>query len=294
MNFLGLDIGATKIRYVIWDNRQNRILKEEEIKYQRRVKPEFLRVLNFIKENLKKEEIGFKRIGIGVAGVIKNGRLTDTPNFPALLGFKIIRELNNVFKTTVIADNDARVFTYAEAVAGVAKNYQSVIGLTLGTGLGGGIVIDKKIYHGRGGAGEIGRMVFPIFNSHPPIFNFKEAEDLCSEKFFKLKAVQDPLAAEIKAREGDKKYRKIYEEFGENVGLVIANIIHILDPSAIVLGGGLSHAYDLFIKSARDQAKKLTADFFSRATPILKSRFGKSSGAVGAALLAGENFRENY
>lgn len=281
---LGLDIGATKIRYLIWDGRRSKILIDREIKYAKRTRPEFVKTLKAVVADLQAKKINYGKIGVGIAGIIQKNRLSNTPNFLALEGLDIAAMIKKIFGKTPIVENDARAFAYAEALVGVGKKYRSVVGLTLGTGLGGGIVIDKKIYHGRGGAGEIGH-IFIKSEIRNPKSKTKEAEDLASEKFFKSRGIKDPFAVEIKARAGDRKARKIYEEYGVNLGLIIADVINTLDPEAVVLGGGLAHAYDLFIKPVRRAIKHLSVDPAAKNTPILKSRFGKSGGAVGAALL---------
>lgn len=278
MNSLGLDIGATKIRYLIWDNRRSKILVNREIRYKERTRKDFLRTLRRISVSLKKEGFYFDKIGIANAGIVdKTGRLVYSPNYPAILNLNLRKAAKNILGKSPLIDNDANAFALAEAIAGAAKKYKYVVGLTLGTGLGGGIVFNKKLYRGKaGGAGEIGRL---------KLGNGKEAEDIGSSKFFQSKSIQNHSALELKARAGQTKARIIYKEFGENLGFIIANVINILDPEVIVLGGGISRAYDLFIEPTLVSAKKLIANPLSRNTPILKSKFGESSGALGAALL---------
>lgn len=282
---LGLDIGASKIRYAVFDAKKRKLLLSKQLKYRRRTRGEFLKTLNEISRDKELNKLNFRKIGAGIAGIIKSGKLLYSPNFPNLKEINLIKEIKKNWNRPVVIENDANCFAYAEIILGAGKKYSNIVGLTLGSGLGGGIIINKKIYHGRGGAGEIGHTLIKILNPKSKILNPIEAEDLVSEKFFRKLGIKNTVELKLKAEKGDKKAKRIFENFGRNLGIVIANIVDILDPDVIVLGGGLSGAYNLFIRETKKTAKKFIVNPKSKNIPILKSRLGKSAGAIGVTLL---------
>jgi len=278
MNILGLDIGACKIFYIVYNSKTKRVVFESEKKYKQKTRREFI---TQIKEILQKgREYKVKKIGVCIAGIVNRGRLVYSPNFKALENLN----LNKLFPQGTMFENDANCFALAESVLGVGrgKKWYSILGLTLGSGLGGGFIfklpnancqLPTAIYHGAFGGGiEIGHTIMQIKNI--------EAEELCSEKFFTRKGL-DPKEEEIKARKGNKKSLRIYQEFGKNLGIFCANMINILEPEIIVFGGGISSAFDLFESSLKQKAKKFIVNPKNR-TKFLKSVLHPRAGAMGA------------
>ncbi len=273
MNILGLDIGATKIYYLVYNYPQKRIIYQNKLVYPDLTRNSFETVIDKIKAETKK--FNYSKVGIGVAGKVKNNRIIYFPNFPALLNlnFKKYFPIERIY-----FENDANCFSLAEAKIGAGKKYNLIVGFTLGTGFGSGIIFNQKIYHGAFlGGGEMGHTIVDMQK-------MQELEDYCSAKFFKSKSV-NPEIEENKAKAGNKKSIKIFEEYGKNLGIAIANIVNILDPEAVILGGGISKAYSLFISQAKKTAKKLIAYPESRKVKILKSKLGKAAGALGAVLI---------
>ena len=272
---LGLDVGASKIYYVVLQNKQR--LTEGELKLTSRTHQTFLKLCHEIGQQIKKLNITVEKVGVGLPGIVEGGKLSYAPNFPELTKLELAQELKKLFNAKVILTNDANAFTFAEATLGAAKGLKNVAGLTLGSGLGGGLVIDGQPYLGKGGAEEVGHMILNLRGK-------KEAEDLASAKFFK-KFGRTPDELRQAAEAGDAKAKKAFQEFGQNLGIVIANLVNLIDPEAIVLGGGITGAYNLFI----DQTKKTAAQFIAnpknKDVKILKTTLGPAAGAIGAALL---------
>jgi len=272
---LGIDVGASKINYVLL-KEDERVL-EGEFPSLPQTKENFLQVCQKISQEIK--SVPVEKIGIGLPGTIhKDESLDFAPNFPALAGWNIKKELKKIFTTPVVIFNDAKAFIYAEAKLGAAQNFQHAVGLTLGSGLGLGIIINSTLYLGKGYAGELAHTLVDIDRN-------KEAEDLVSTKFFKDLKV-DPIKLYQKAKAGSSKAKEIFKNFGQNLGVVIANVVNMLNPEVVVIGGGLSHSYEYFSESARETAQKLIVNPESKKVLILKARLGSSAGAVGAALLA--------
>jgi len=276
MSTLGVDVGASKVHYVVLENG-GKIAEGKFTIPQKKDLQSLLSIFKQIKEELQEKGTDITEVGVGLPGIIEEGKLVFAPNFPNLLGVPLYEELRKLFKTPVVLNNDANAFTYAEVVQGAVEGLQNVIGLTLGSGLGGGLVIEGKLYVGRGGA-EIGHTVLNLRDD-------QEAEELVSSKLF-TKQGRDPVNTQKDAESGNEEAQNMYMEFGRNLGHLVANLVNILDPEAIVLGGGLSEAYDLFIKSAKETAAKHIVNPKSKDIPIRKSTLGRASGAIGAALLA--------
>ena len=176
MTTLGLDVGASKIYYVVLQNKQR--LTEGELKLTSRTHQTFLKLCREIGQQIKKLNITVEKVGVGLPGIVEGGKLSYAPNFPELTKLELAQELKKLFNAKVILTNDANAFTFAEATLGAAKGLKNVAGLTLGSGLGGGLVIDGQPYLGKGGAEEVGHMILNLRGK-------KEAEDLASAKFFK-------------------------------------------------------------------------------------------------------------
>ncbi len=276
MPILGIDAGASKIHYLVLDGEQRPL--EGELKISTPTKDTFINLCQKIKEEIQQRGIKIEKVGIGLPGTVENGILTYVPNFPALEGWNAGNELFKIFAVPVIVFNDAKAFVFAETSLGAAKNVKNVIGLTLGSGLGGGLYINGALYVGKGAAGEVGHEIVDLPNKG-------EAEDFVSAKFFQ-RSSQDPNTLREKAEAGDENAKQLFREFGQNLGVIVANLVNLLDPETIVLGGGISGAYDLFIKETRETVAKFVVNPSSKSIPVLRSALGPSAGAVGAALLA--------
>ena len=183
-----------------------------------------------------------EKIGIGVPSVVdvKKGIVYDTQNIPSWKEVHLKEYLEDVFKVPVAINNDANC--YAMGVYGKypkdAKP-ESLVVVTLGTGVGTGIVIDGKLYSGANcGAGEIGCMPF------------KDSiiEDYCSKKFFTAMGI-DGRTLSKRAKEGDQDAIIAYDEFGKNMGALICAVLYSYDPSHIALGGGIANSYPYFCQA---------------------------------------------
>lgn len=276
MTTLGLDVGASKIYYVVLEREKR--LTEGEFRLTSKTSRAFLKLCQEINQRLQKQGTTIEKVGIGLPGIVEGEKLSYAPNFPKLTKLNLVQELEKVFGVKVVMTNDANAFTFAEATKGAAKDLRSVLGLTLGTGLGGGLVIDGKPYVGKGGAEEIGHMILGLRGE-------KEAEDIASAKFFK-KFGQTPDDLRQKAESGDAGAKEAFREFGKNLGIVVANLVNLIDPEAIVLGGGVANAYGLFISEVKKTAAQRIVNPKSKDVKILKTALGPAAGAIGAALLA--------
>ena len=290
---VGVDVGSTKTSFVLLE--EGRVISSRKILTPRNKKE----IVKIIKENTDgfKKEIPKQKIegvGIGIAGPLNKERtlILNPPNLKILTNFPLAKivEKNLGIKTKM--ENDVKCFTLAEAIMGAGKGYDSVLGLTLGSGIGGGFVFKNingklEIWKGMfGGAGEVGHMTIKMDGEKCSCGNLGCFENYASEKFFDM----PPLEIEKRAKEGEKYAKTIYQEFGRNLGTGLANLINILDPEVVVIGGGIAKAWPLFLNAAKTEIKKRVLSIESKKSVKIKiSKLGDSAGAIGAALLL-----ENY
>jgi len=202
-------------------------------------------------------------IGCGIGGALdlEKGIILSWSNIKFLDKLNIKSWLKKQFNYEVRIDNDAKCFIRAEYLFGAGKGYKNIVGITLGTGVGGGIIIGGKMVYGENGsAGEIGHMI---------INNGKDLEETTVKQMRKLKFSK--IAA---------------KEFEKNLGIGLANIINILDPEIIIIGGGAAKTVEAFILKARKIAEKfIVSPQAEKNVKILKGKLGENAGAIGAAAL---------
>lgn len=255
MKALGIDIGGGSIKAVYFDNSK--------------IKSFFLRTPQTRKEfealigGLILENGGAKldRIGFGVPGQVSRETLTPlrVSKLPYLKGFnfgKFVRSLK-LSKTAVKIDNDVDCCMHAELKFGAARKYKNSVLIAIGSGIGGAIVIDGKIYHGIGSAGEIGQNIL--------------------DRGLKY----EQLAGGNTLRKFDKKELDRVRYY---TGIACANIINLLNPEAIILSGGVAFSNSI-IPGARKVMLNHIVRLDARKTPITLGEMGEFGGAIGAAWL---------
>jgi glucokinase len=236
---LGVDIGATKIHLGIVQD--NKVIKESKFStHSSASKNDIVRNLIEGIEALGIQD--FQGIGIGVPGLVddKNGIVYDLLNIPSWKEVPLKMYLEDHFNIPVKVTNDANVFVLGEKIFGEGKKFRNIVGITMGSGFGTGIIANNELYSGTlSSAGEIG--CIPYLD--------KTIEDYCSGKFFK--ELYNLNGAEVLARaeKGDKKALVILEEFGKHLGNAVKLIMYALSPEAIFLGGSVSKSFKYFEKS---------------------------------------------
>jgi glucokinase len=291
---IGLDVGGTKIHSVVaeWDKDFLRTRKVPKILQSRRVAIKnkrseskfFGEIIGEISEHLA--EFGknnVARVGVGIAGPLSKEKVSlPSANLP-LKNFPTLATLKRKFSVPVYVDNDANCFAWAEHLFGAAAGSSSTVGVTLGTGVGGGIVLEQGetptpfLWEGyRGSAAEIGDMILDGKHSF---------EDLCSSHAQYLWHGEEPIVVERRAFDGDKKAKATYAEYGRWLGVGIANIVSVLDPEFVVVGGSIAKAWPLFRKEMQRTAKKYIFSTLSKKIKIVRAKLGDDAGAIGAAYL---------
>jgi len=246
MKVIGIDIGGTSINSAVVS--ENKFEKEIHEKINAKgEREEILNHLFSIIDRLIDKDI--KAIGIGSPGIIdtKKGIISEIINIPSFNGIPLKQILEKKYNIPVIIDNDANCFALGNKYFGKAKPYQNIVALILGTGLGAGIIIDNKLYHGNSGnAGEFGAI---IFKEHHVAY-------YCSGQYFQDEFSTTGEELYKKAEKKDEKALEIFEEFGNNLGKVLSIIVHSIDPEIIILGGSISKAYKFFKNSMTESLKK--------------------------------------
>jgi glucokinase len=278
---IGIDIGATKISFVLLEKRK--AIKKKKIATPK-TKAKFIQE---IKNNLK-DFPKTNKIGLAVAGILdfKKRVVLESPNLKYLNNFPLIKVLEKELKAKIVMENDANCFALAEAILGAGKNKNIVLGITLGSGLGGGLVINKKIYQGAfKTAIEPGHQTINFNGPKCICGNIGCWEEYCSAKFFKRKGFSAQKLAE-KAKQKDKKALAIFQEYGKYLGIGLVNIIDLIEPEIIVIGGGISQAWPYFLKEAKKETnQRVISPLAKKYTKIEISKWGEFSGAIGAGVI---------
>ncbi len=280
---IGIDLGASKIEYVLLDQKGKEIIRERE-----NSPTEYISTLNSIEKIINKLDKKFNNkfeVGICHPGSIsnENGLLKNAHNSPWLNEKHFQSDISKKLNRNVFCENDANCFALSESIDGSAKHYNIVFGIILGSGCGGGLVVNKKIVKGANNlAGEWGHNNLTFGN----VENYLSGLSLSYR--FKKKFNKNLKANEIFElfRKKDKEAELIISEYKNNLSISLSSIINILDPDAIVFGGGVSNEID-FLDEIKEKIEKiLNEDKIN--TVLIKPMYGDASGVRGAARLGRE------
>lgn len=275
---IGIDIGGTNMKAVLWNGKK--IIMDSSLATPKDTIDHLTIMVSALIEPLleqaKSLKVKVSGIGLSVAGAhdFKNGIITKSPNIPLLDGLELGKILENKLEVKVKMDNDGNCFIRAEAKIGAGKKHENIYGIVIGTGIGGSWYFNKEAYQGKhGGAGEPGAMLIDFTNK------------ITLEEAYQKLNQNNALNLATEAYRGDELARRAYEEIGTLIGIASANIINILDPEIIIIGGGTLRAGDLFLNQAKKTMSEYILNPNSKKTKIIKGKLGKDAGAIGAALL---------
>jgi glucokinase len=245
MEVIGVDIGGTTIHIGLVQN--NLIKRETKIFVDRTAEAAVTlqSLVQLIRQNLTKNTAA---IGIGVPAIVDpdNGIVYDVQNIPNWKEIPLKKILEKEFKIPVFINNDANCFALGEFTYGKSKNYRNVIGLSLGTGIGMGIIINKELYNGvLCGAGEIGMLGYKdsIIENYSGSFFFLKNYNATAKK----------LA--LDAKKGEPTALEAFNEYGKHLGETIKSLVYLFAPEVIILGGSISKAYPYFKNSMLESLK---------------------------------------
>jgi glucokinase len=286
---IGIDLGGTKIAAAL-ATPSGRILTDVNIP------TEAHKGKKQVIENIKKSVYALIRgqrtqiscIGIGVPGPIlyDKGIVIEPPNLPGWKRVNLKKILEKEFKVPVHVDNDANCAALAEAYFGAGKRARHFIYITISTGIGGGIIINRKIYRGAtGSAGEFGHMVIDSRGFTCGCGNVGCFEALASGTAIKKRAGMDAISVELAARQGDKKALRVIEETAHYLAIGIANLVNIFNPELVILGGGVSQMRELLLNPIRKEFKKYALTLPAKSVKIIRAKLRTEAGVLGAVAL---------
>jgi len=272
--YIGIDIGGTSI--VAARFSESELLERAEVPTGADRPAELIMesLYEAIALVMTDEVVG---IGIGMPGFmnVETGEILQINNIPSFNGFAIKPRVEERFNLPAFQNNDANCFALGETYYGAGKKYTNLVGITLGTGLGGGIILDRKIHTGlMGGAGELGCVPF-----HGGI-----SEDICSAALFKNKYKTTGTELYKKAKAGDQESLAVFDELAQNIGELIRIVMYVLAPEAFVIGGSVANSWDLLEKPLREEVNKFLVPMISSKVDLVPAQLD-NAGLYGAAAL---------
>jgi len=285
-------------------NLEGKIISKSEKKFPRGTKSQ--KILGLIKKSVDRliQETNLLGIGIGISGFVNLEN--EISIYSPILNWEnvnLAKPLEEKYGVPVFISNDVNTLTLTEKWYGAGKNYKNFICVTVGEGIGSGIVIDGKLYTGAiGGAGEIGhicisrngpkcrcgeRGCLEVFASD--YFLIREAKKAIARG---RRTFNEPTPKKLleAAKRGDPTAKDIFKKMGKNLGIGVKNTVNILNPEAIILGGERMDAYEFFSPSFEEAVKRHSFPEEAKKLDILPAKFGKEGWVIGAAALVIRDF----
>ncbi len=305
---VGVDVGGTNIKLGLVNSR-GRILVRNNLSTKSlvRSKSELISVLACaISELIKKSFIKPKEIlgiGIGLPGLVnaQKGTVLNLTNIPDCQNIPLAKILRTKLGVPVAIDNDVNLVALGEWQYGAGKGFANVFCLTLGTGVGGGMVLDNKLYRGEGfSAGELGHV--PL-NEEGPVCNCGGRACLeryvgnrflleKARKIFNNKKITLEKVARFAAR-GNRQALRFWEETAAYIGLGLVSVVNLFNPKRIVVGGGVAHNWPFLFKTVKATLEKRAMKIPSRMVTIVKAQLGNDAGIIGARVLLESSVKVN-
>ncbi len=285
--FIGLDVGGTKIEGILVNENMKAIKRARRATEAEKNRERVISNIAAVVEELG-EAAG---VGIGLPGFEDSkGRIQLSPNIPQFENFNARKAIEKKLKRRIVLENDAHCFVLAEQRIGAAKGAKNVIGLTLGTGVGGGAIINGEIYRGKnGGAAHFGHMTIDASGPKCSCGLKGDVESWCGGKYLERRYAMrtgKKLHAEEIFSSKEKAAVKTIKEFYEKLGITIANLANAFNPEYIVLGGSVTGSVN--IGRLLKEIKRYGKEPLIKETRIVKSKLGAAAGVIGAAMLAAE------
>lgn len=302
---LAADLGGTNLRMAAVD-REGKILhrtKHNTPKSDRadEIVSAITEASNECLEAVKKEG-WIKAFGAAVPATLNalDGIILKAPNLPSLDSFRFSATVSDELNLPVVLENDANAAAIGENWLGAAKCAQNAICVTLGTGVGGGIIVNGKILRGADGtAGEIGHIcVEPLgepcgcgsrgcveqYSSATAIVRLtRELESGYPKSSLQNKSRLTSLDVFEAGKAGDELALEVFRKMGFYLGIALADLINVLNPEIIVIGGGAAAGWDLFINHVQDQINKRAFDEPAKRARLVRAELGDDAGILGAA-----------
>ena len=315
--FAGIDIGATNIKFGLVDGTGEVLFKQRRpTMVEKGVEPLMHLVTNIgesLLYNAAEEGYDVRHLGIGTPGAVdvSSGKVTgNCPNIPGWEGMEIGRILRERLNLPIYVDNDANTMALAEARFGAAAGHKSVVCVTLGTGVGGGVIIDGKIWRGsNGAAGELGHLSIDFEGPECQCGSSGCIEAYCSSRAM-IERTRQQLAGGltpvfkdvleddlenltirklfVAARKGDEVAQATIADTARYLGIGLAGIVNLFNPESVVIGGGIADGGFSFIEAVKAEIKKRAFGAAVVNLRVTSATLGNDAGFIGASIL-GEN-----
>ncbi|MDR2191312.1 MAG: ROK family protein [Endomicrobium sp.] len=307
--YLGIDMGGTNVKIAVV-NAYGDIIEEVVMKTAVDAKP-IAAVLAIVRKAKEfKNYSKTKTIGIGIAGDIDfiRGKVRFSPNLYMWKNVALKSMIERLTRKKTLVDNDANTAALGAFWLDAKAKYDSLVCITLGTGVGGGIILDKKIYRGASGsAGEIGHITIDPFGKKCNCGNTGCAETYIGANYVSeyackyLETHMSPIIENLvkdnnskitpellftAAKKGDKSAVEIWNYVGGKLGVLLSDVINFINPESIILCGGVSGAGKFIINPAKEEIAKRAFKSAAKTCKIAVSKYTQKLGVVGAAMLA--------
>lgn len=296
---LGIDLGGTSIKAAVV-NLQGEVLDQcnRRTPLKRRVKETVEMISRSVFELLEKWP-NICGIGVGSPGLVDIHGCTIrlSPNFPEWRDVPLKKLLEAKLSRPVSLENDVNCFALAEHRWGAGRGFKHLVALTLGTGIGGALIIDNKLYRGSSGAaGELGHISVDLWGPKCPCGNFGCVERYIGRQWFVETAreilddetIDSPKQVCDLASAGDKNALEFIEGRGEILGAACASIIHAFDPEVIIIGGGIALCGEPLFEGIQRSIKQRAYPALADHLRIYEAKLGTIAGAMGAAIVGFE------
>ncbi len=300
---IGVDFGGTSVKPGVISGKEI-IARSDPIRTREHEGADSLLAALFRDiASLREQHPGVSALGAGLPGIIdgQNGVVRELSNVPGWRDIPLATLLRETTGLPSIIENDANAMAYAEWRFGAGRNQRNVICLTLGTGVGGGLILDGKLFRGSQlGAGEIGQMILEPHGVPGHYGNFGALEKYVGNRQMAERAQQryaaagqahpldelTPLFLERAALNGDEIAGKLWEDVGVEIGIMLTNIVWLLNPDRIVIGGGVAKAGELIFGPIRRTIRERTSAVFHEHLEVIPAELGNDGGMIGSAALA--------
>ncbi|MCX7927123.1 MAG: ROK family protein [Candidatus Omnitrophica bacterium] len=302
--FIGIDLGGTNLKIALCDSscviKERQILPTEVFAQPKALMTAIVSSVNSLTAKYHLSRSFILGIGIGLPGPVDvvRGIVHFFPNIPGWKEVPLRSILEEKLGIPVFIDNDANLMCLAEFRAGAAKGSTNAVCLTLGTGVGAGLIIEKRLYRGSSfAAGEVGHV--PINEKGP---NCNCGGIACLEAYIGNRRIAQNVRKVFKkdipleevsrlARKGDERAIAIWKDVGKKLGVALVGIVNVLNPDCVVVGGGVANAgqilFDAVYKTIQERAMPVQV----KDLRILKAKLGRNAGMIGAAFLVKEQLQ---
>jgi len=290
---IGIDLGGTNVRVGLVDDK-GKIL--DIIQEPTEADKGNIHTINRMKQMIEKliEGKKVKGIGIGAPGPLdfKKGIILSPPNLPGWNEIPIVKIFEDHFKVAVYLNNDANVAGLAEVIAGNGVGYESVYYMTVSTGIGGALIINKQLFNGANGyAGEIGNMIvepngYKHNNLNPGAFEGLVSGTSIGRRANEAFGIEGGAKQVfILAEQGSQEAQSVIDETVQYLAMGIANITHVVNPELFVVGGGVMESKQFILTLLREKVKEYVYPQLASSIKILPTALDGKAGVIGAAML---------